>query len=241
MIEQEFFTEQNYQEYHVLRRSDAQRLLQAGNSTSGTGNSTNNSTSGSNNATNSTNGNDDQISSTSYYAYYYSGTSLSDAIASAGTSNAIDTMGLINAIGGAFVDVLSINPFAIDPNQAKVTIAFCCVLIFLMIVGVWHFRKLEQRDREAFELYVASRKREVDIDGDGDGDRDDDIGEDTDRLDHMAMKKEGYTLGNSLVAKQLIETQDVNSVEPEGLTKPVDAVFPGMSSLRSTVLHCTAL
>ena len=127
------------------------RLLQAGidNSTSG-----DNSTGGGNGTT------DDGSGSAATSYYYYSGSSSSDVLASASSSTPMDTMGLLSAIGGAFADVLSINPFAIDPNQAKLTIAFCCCLMFLMIVGVWYFRKMEAHDREAFEMYVASRKKE---------------------------------------------------------------------------------
>ena len=145
LIEEEFFSEQNYQEFHVLRHHDAMRLLQAG---------IDNSTSGDNSTT------DDGSGSAATSYYYYSGSSSSDVLASAGGSTPMDTMGLLSAIGGAFADVLSINPFAIDPNQAKLTIAFCCCLMFLMIVGVWYFRKMEAHDREAFEMYVASRKKE---------------------------------------------------------------------------------
>ena len=134
----------------MLRRHDAERLLQADSGTQ------------------ADNGTMDTPSAEQYATSYYyssSGGSTTDVLASAADSHPMDTMGLLNALAGAFADVLSVNPFAIDPSQAKLTIAFCCVLMFLMIVGVWHFRKLEAHDREAFEMYVTSRKQVLGSEG----------------------------------------------------------------------------
>ena len=74
-----------------------------------------------------------------------------DAISTESTQTQVDTMGLISAVGSAFADTLSVNPFAIDPNQAKITIAFVCVLIFFLVVGSVCFYRWQNFDQKLFD------------------------------------------------------------------------------------------
>ena len=47
----------------------------------------------------------------------------------------------------------------------------------------------------------------------------------------LAVGAHKITLGSTVTAQHLIQTQDVNSVKPKGLLKPVNAVFPGTCSV----------
>jgi hypothetical protein len=72
---------------------------------------------------------------------------------------------VIEAVGREIVTVLSVNPFAVDLQQAKGVLVFVSILVFALIFGSIGFAKWDAADHNNFE-YIRSerirRKRERD-------------------------------------------------------------------------------
>lgn len=88
----------------------------------------------------------------------------SDALEGQKTQTMVNTMGLVSAIGSAFADTLSVNPFLVDPNKAKYTIAFVCVLAFILLSGACYFTYKQKEDDDKFEaLYKRRHLRKLEL------------------------------------------------------------------------------